>query len=371
MIVTFGITLVIIALIIICVTLLRILLQASVARKRRLSGPRYVDELAFWNVRGVRQAVQIRGTDTGNPVLLYLHGGPGWPMMPRAHEFQRAWETMFTVVQWDQRLGGKTLAQSGIGEEAPTIDGFVADGLDLVAQLQARFPGVPIILMGHSWGTVMGIEMVRRAPDCFAAYVAIGQVSNFMKSERYGYETVLKEAKRRNARKIVEALAAIPDYGQAPLVPGELVAVRKAYAKLGFANRAARHGLLIDMLQGAFRSPDYRWRDLTALVNMAAQTKAFGMSLAELPQFSARTEGTRINCPIIMVGGQYDLFTPTPTARAYFDTLDAPQKEFIEVDDLAHGGPLEKPAFFEELLRTRVRPLVDHVARAKQSPSHS
>jgi pimeloyl-ACP methyl ester carboxylesterase len=93
---------------------------------------------------------------------------------------------MFTVVHWDQRLSGKTLTRNGIGSEPLTVEHFVEDGLDLVAQLNARFPRTPVVLMGHSWGTVIGIEMVRRAPERFAAYVAVGQVSDFMASERYG-----------------------------------------------------------------------------------------------------------------------------------------------------------------------------------------
>lgn len=347
---------------------MRLLVQASVARRRGRSAIATVEELSYWTVGGIAQAVQIRGERADNPLLVYLHGGPGWPMMPRAYEFQRPWEAMFTVVQWDQRLGGKTLARNGIDSDALTIASFVDDGLDLVAQLKARFPQAPIVLMGHSWGTVLAVEMVRRAPEQFAAYVAIGQVSDFLASERYGYATVLAEAERRHNASTVEKLSAFPNYGQGPLVAHEVATVRKAYVKHGFANHATRRGLLWDMLQGAFKSPDYGWLDLFSLVNFKAQMKAFAISLAELPHFHDRTAGSNLSCPMIMVGGQYDLFTPTPMAKAYFDTIEAPYKEFIEVAGLAHGGPLENAAFFEDLLRTRILPLM---AAAEERPKTS
>ena len=57
---------------------------------------------------GARQIVNVRGNDRANPILLFVHGGPGAVEMPMAWAFQRSWEDFFTVVQWDQRCAGRS-----------------------------------------------------------------------------------------------------------------------------------------------------------------------------------------------------------------------------------------------------------------------
>ncbi|MBP0615768.1 alpha/beta fold hydrolase [Jiella mangrovi] len=341
---------------------LRAWLQRAVSQRRRLLRRSWVEETAFWTIGGIEQAVQFRGEDEKNPLLVYLHGGPGLPVMPFAHAFQREWERRYTVVHWDQRNAGKTLAKNG-PEDGLTLQHYVDDGLELVRLLRQRFPHAPIVLLGHSWGTAIAVEMLLAQPDAFAAYVAIGQVSDFLMAERYGYETVLDEARRRRDASVLKALSRYPDYARdrSPC-PAATKVVRAAQMKLGFGHHTDKRAFL-KLFGLAFRSPDYSWRELLSLANGKAQAYSLALALRELPDFAGRVRGAKLKSPIIMIGGSYDLFTPTPMARTFFDTFDAPFKEFIEIPTIAHFGPLEDPAAISTILIDQLWP------RVRQRPS--
>lgn len=340
------------------VVALRIALQARVRAGRRFDTADSIDELAAWRIGGIDQWVQLRGASRTHPILLYLHGGPGMPAMPFAYDVLRNWETRYIVVHWDQRNAGKTLTSNGVQDDV-SLEQHVGDGLEIVAELRRRFPNNRLVLFGQSWGTALAIEMLRRGGFDCAAYVANGQVSDFLKAERYGYETVLTEARRLNDQETVEKLLRYEDYPHVePLAPA-LGAVRAAEFKLGFAHHGDP-GIMLCLLWRAFQSPDYGWRDLLSLQNRKAQAVSLRLALNELPHFAERAAGAVLPCPIIVTGGEFDLFTPTPMARAFFETLQAPTKLFIDLPGVAHFGPNEAPEAFDAILLDTVLPLLAH-----------
>jgi len=81
---------------------------AIIADARKIVTPNGVERLEKVRIGGIDQWVSIRGTDRRNPVLLHIHGGPGYISIPMSWWFSRGWEEYFTIVQWDQRAAGKT-----------------------------------------------------------------------------------------------------------------------------------------------------------------------------------------------------------------------------------------------------------------------
>ncbi len=124
---------------------------------------------------GQPQWILIRGQDRALPVLLFLHGGPGMPMMYLAHTFQRHLEDSFVCVQWDQRGAGKSY-YSGMPTQNLTVEQILKDAEELVQELQVRFGQNKIYLAGHSWGSYLGMLLIQRHPKLFHAYIGIGQV---------------------------------------------------------------------------------------------------------------------------------------------------------------------------------------------------
>ena len=128
-------------------------------------------------IGGIEQWVTIRGEDRANPVVLVLHGGPGDATNPWGYAGFRIWLNTYTVVQWDQRGAGKTLGRNGRASvDTVTIDRLVQDGVELADTLRTSLRKDKIILLGHSWGSVLGVLMAKRKPDLFQAFVGTGQV---------------------------------------------------------------------------------------------------------------------------------------------------------------------------------------------------
>ena len=83
------------------------------AQNYAISSAQGIDEASYVPIGGIEQWVTIRGEDRSNPVLLFLHGGPGDVTNPWSFAFFAPWEKYFTVVQWDQRGAGRTLRKTG------------------------------------------------------------------------------------------------------------------------------------------------------------------------------------------------------------------------------------------------------------------
>ena len=73
-----------------------------------------VHEERFVQANGIEHWVTIHGNNAANPVVLFLHGGPGNPNTPYAQAVYGAWTQDFTLVQWDQRGAGKTFGRNPI-----------------------------------------------------------------------------------------------------------------------------------------------------------------------------------------------------------------------------------------------------------------
>ena len=129
----------------------------------------------FVAVGGIKQWITIRGQNRDNPVVLFLHGGPGTPTNLLDFPFAKAWTPTFTLVQWDQRGAGKTFGSGGTAATDMTIARMAQDGIELTQFLREHLQKDKIIIVGHSWGTILGIHMVKARPDLFYAYVGAGQ----------------------------------------------------------------------------------------------------------------------------------------------------------------------------------------------------
>ncbi|HLY05162.1 MAG TPA: alpha/beta hydrolase [Rhizomicrobium sp.] len=199
-----------------------------------------IDEECFVNINGVEERVQIRGDDRNKPVLLWLNGGPGFSTIPYTLLF-RDWERHFTVVMWDQRGEGRTFDRYGaklraaarplmdkalagdtraIGQlskeihndktVAPgmTIAQMTKDGVAVAEYLRVRLHKNKVILLGHSWGSLLGVHMVQARPDLFSVYVGTGQIVNLERDSEAAYPLVLARARAVHNAKAVEELTA-------------------------------------------------------------------------------------------------------------------------------------------------------------------
>ena len=144
-----------------------------------------ISEQGLVPIGGIPQWISVRGRHKSNPLLLFLHGGPAFTVSPVSFYYMRDWEEQFTVVQWDQRGAGKTYAASDPEKikDTMTVDRIVADAEELIGYLRQKYGKDRIVLMAHSFGTLLGLKLAQRHPDWFFAYVGMGQFTDALQSE--------------------------------------------------------------------------------------------------------------------------------------------------------------------------------------------
>lgn len=331
--------------------------RAIVADIQKLVGPDAVDETFTATLGGAKQVVNVRGADRANPILLYVHGGPGAVEMPIGWSFQRPWEDVFTVVQWDQRGAGRSYRLESEATLAPTLspDRYRDDAIELTELLRTKYGKRKIILLGHSWGSVVGLMVAAKRPDLLYAYVGVGQLINFRENERVGYAWTLAEAKRRGDAAAVKALEGIAPYpGTGPLDVAKTGIERDINVRYGgLAWR--RHGGDFYFHTGRL-SPLYTTEDRQAWDAGSAFTMTtMWPKLADIDFLPLK----RVDVPIVFLLGRHDTTTPSEIADRWLAAVRAPTKRIVWFENSAHLPIVEEPGRTLMALVDQVRPLAE------------
>jgi len=306
-----------------------------------------VEETMFVPLGGVPQRIQIRGDDRRNPVLLFLHGGPGSTLSP-VSSLLRPWERHFTVVMWDQRDAGKTFARNGAVREM-SLPRVSQDGIQLAQFLCRHLGKRKIIVLGESWGTMVGLELVVKRPDLFSAYVGTGQVVSIAEKEPVIYARTMERLRAGHDEDGIRQLA---DAG-APPYPSE-VQMRVERSLSERSDIPSERHLLRDMLPVALTAPGWSLMDIYR--SLQASEYAEDATFAADASYDARTFGTNLSLPFFIINGALDHIAPTDLAKRYFDQVRAPLKQFMVLNGVGHNAVLIEPDVFLHELVTRVRP---------------
>ncbi|TWI00987.1 pimeloyl-ACP methyl ester carboxylesterase [Luteimonas cucumeris] len=314
----------------------------TIADLRRIVTERGVERVEKVRIGGIEQWVAIRGNDDRNPILLMLHGGPGWVSMPTSWYFQRGWEEYFTVVQWDQRGAGKTYTENDPAVIAPTMthERMIADTEEMVAWLRKEFGKDRIFVLGNSWGSYLGIELARRRPEWLHAYIGMGQATNVPESERRGWAWTMNQARRDGNAEAIADLESIAPYAQGDsAVPlSSLLKQRKwlnhyggmVHNRTGGEAEAAAVSL----------SPEYTDADLAKVweANAFSMDKLLG-DLLTLDLSHVR----RLDTPLILFLGRHDYNVSSTAAAEWFGLVQAPEKKLVWFEHSAHEVMIEEP----------------------------
>lgn len=329
--------------------------RAIIGDVQRIVTPDGVDDQFVANIGGIPQAVSVRGADRSNPIILFLHGGPGAVEMPMAWSFERPWEDYFTVVQWDQRGAGKTYALSDPAQVAPTMTlaRYRDDTIELIDLLRKKYGKQKIILVGHSWGSFLGLAVAIERPDLLYAYVGIGQVIGWRENEKIGFDWTLAEARRRHDEKAVRALEAMQPYPRpGPLKIEDADGWRK-YA-ITYGSLAADRDNADFYFDAAKLSPEYTPAD------RQAWDKGSAFTVHTLwPRLSDKSfaDVHRLQVPVVLFLGRHD-HTATPSLAAeWLGQLSAPSKKLVWFEHSAHLPMMEEPGRTFAALLEYVRPL--------------
>jgi pimeloyl-ACP methyl ester carboxylesterase len=318
--------------------------------------PKSVAEVRYLQLGGIAQWVLIRGENIDNPPLIVLHGGPGMSDMGFFRHFNAPLERHFTVVHWDQRGTGKSFDRR-IPTSSMTLDRFVLDLDELVEVVRRRLKKDRVVLLGHSWGSVLGATYAKRFPEKVAVYVGAAQIGDAPLAESMSYAWGLAEAERRQDRRALKALRAIG----APPYPS-----RSVFTERTVVNRLdgqMRLGIIWKAGRALFGRPESSILDLPNLV------RGFRFSMdAMWPEVSTVNLIDLVPAlpmPVVIFVGRRDHWVPPETSVAFLDALAAPSKTLVWFDDSGHEAFVDEPEKFNRAMVELVRPLATAPAAAR------
>jgi pimeloyl-ACP methyl ester carboxylesterase len=290
---------------------------------------------------GVKQSIRIRTSDETLPVVLFLHGGPGVCDRHWVLKHQSDIAGVATMVCWDQRGAGLSYDKS-LKKEDLCVSRMVEDAAQLVAYLCKRFNRDKIIVVGHSWGTLLGTLLAQKHPEHIAAYIGMGQFVDGPENERLSYQFVFDEATKRGDKKALKNLAKIgwPEKGHYKTLD-DLMVQRNLMTKYGGEDYGESDGIIKAILIPLLRSPEYRLTDLVKYYKGAFFS--LESMWEEIIDFDFNKDVTKLDMPVYLTEGRHDQNTPTQLAQKWFENLSAPHKEWIWFEKSAHSPIKNEP----------------------------
>lgn len=316
-----------------------------------------IQENTYATIGGIEQYLQIRGENRDNPVILWLHGGPGFPLSYLAYYYQTALEKDYTIVCWEQRGCGRTFYRSK-GDNNPTIEQLLADIDEVIDYLRERFGKDKIIIMGQSWGTVLGMDYINLHSEKVAAYIGIGQVTNFLQGKIYAAENAAQIASENGNKEEVEFLEqCIERLSEADNIEKldvksleEMIITSTKYLKCDGEMSGTKQ------IFTAVTSPEMSWNDAKWFL-FASDTQNIITSQKNLVgymyfQFDVMKLSKEYDIPICFIQGDSDWITPTSLVNDYYEIIMSDKKEMIVINNAGHTPFLDNPEQFCEAVKT-------------------
>lgn len=320
------------------------------ARDYAITSPSGIDDARYVEIGGIPQWVTIRGEDRKNPVILFLHGGPGDATNPWAYAVFRPWHKHFTVVQWDQRGAARTLGKNPRSlAETITIDRMAQDGIELAQTLRKLLGQDKIILVGHSWGSILGVFMAKARPDLFCAFVGTGQVADPGNSYTVAYRGLLAKAAALGEQGAIRELREV---GPPPYASGRGYAVQRKWSNF-FEGADV---FLMATFGLALTAPSYGPRDVNDWLD--GQNVSAERLVPQTSKLDPRALGGDFALPVFVIQGAEDFTTPTALAKTLVDSIRAPRKAFVAIEGGHFAVFMRSSDFLRELV-LRVRPLAE------------
>jgi len=318
-------------------------------------------ERVFVQINGTRQGMILQGTDAANPVLLILHGGPGLPefFLETAHPAGLLAD--FTVVWWEQR-GAWLSCSSTVPPETMTVPQMIADTISVTNYLRDRFERDKIYLLGHSWGSFLGVQVAAAAPELFHAYIGMGQVVHQVQSEVLAHRYLIDRFRAEGDAAMVANLEAAPVSLTGGLSDGWLRLRDTAMHRQGVGTMREMRSVISGVFVPIWRCPAYTLPEKVNIWRGMAWSRQFlwdGFLRTDLG-----AEVTVSDVPVYFFVGRHDYTANHDLSRAYFTQIKAPLKGLYTFRNSAHSPLFEEPQRAREILVQDVLHLTTRLADA-------
>jgi len=309
-----------------------------------------ISEKLFVTIGGVKQGMFIKGLNTNNPVLLYVHGGPAFPNYFLIEKYNPGLEEHFTVCYWEQRGGGLSYSPD-IPIETMTFEQLTADAIDVSNYLRSRFKKDKIYLMAHSGGTPIAIRAVAKAPQLYSAYIGMAQITNQSESERIAYKYMIEQyTAMGNSKSLVELEkysildtdTSFTHFYKSPIRD-------KAMHELGIGTMRNMKSVFTGVFIPVWTCKAYTLKEkINIWVSKFSYVKK-AKFIDELFVMDIPTMIPKLDIPIYFLSGKYDLTVNFDLSKAYLKKLQAPVKGFYTFENSAHSPLFEEPKRIKDI----------------------
>jgi pimeloyl-ACP methyl ester carboxylesterase len=307
-------------------------------------------------IGGIKQAIMIRGHNHNKPVMLYIHGGPGFPLYPfePMDKSLRALEEKYIMVFWEQRGTGKSFSHR-IKSKSMNVEQFVQDTKEVIDYVKGVTGADKVFLWGHSWGTSIGAIFASRYPEYLHAYISTGQSVNPLKNERLSYEFAYDEAIKNNRKRALRQLSKVDTVAASYTLEDALLVRKWVYRFGGVVRSATQEKTYINVSEIAaiLLASEY---SVVERINMVLLPYySANMLWKEIKEVNLMEQAVKIDVPVYFLVGRHDYIVSHVLAEQYFNKLDAPQgKELIWFENSAHRPFNEENEKFIDVMNNKI-----------------
>lgn len=327
--------------------------RAVKAGQTKINAENGIQESAYVELNGIRQFIQIRGEDRENPVILMLHGGPGSPITFLSSTYQRALEKDYTLVNFDQRGSGRTYYANQNAGVPLSTQAILQDIDALVEYLKERFGQEKVVILGHSWGTILGSAYSKAHPEKVSAYIGVGQCVNNMEGDAFAAEEAIRRARENGDTQTAENISELlheysnstsTDIAKKFMLTMEIRSIGTAYFHYE-GEVPMPQTIWLGLSSPDMSLDDMRW--FLALNGSFEDFLALEEPLLEdCLTFRLEDLGSAYSVPVYYISGENDWITPTALVKEYYQTVEAPRKEMIILPNAGHSPFVDDPEAF-------------------------
>lgn len=287
-----------------------------------------INESMYIDVNGTKQWINIYGEDINNPVLLYLHGGPGSATSDIDYAFTRKWADVYTVVTWDQRNCGKSY-DAEQNDIVLTRDLFLTDGREVTEFLLDYLMKDKITILGHSWGSIYGANLVLEYPEYYECFIGTGQLVDYLENEQaFKQEAMLWAEGDEETYELINQLT--PDH----VTMEHITARNTIMQKYGYDMMV--NGSDYNLITTILFNPNYSIIDW---INYFKRNMNVYLDFFAFDEFASFSLKDRVNyqVPFYNINGDKDYQTNYKLAQEYFEEVNAPYKQMYFMENMTHG----------------------------------
>ncbi|MBQ2058816.1 MAG: alpha/beta hydrolase [Firmicutes bacterium] len=316
-----------------------------------------MDKATKIKIGGVMQKIHIISRDEANPVILFIHGGPGGINRHDVLHNHLDLLDRFTLVGWDQRgVGG---SWTGVDMDTVCKDQIVEDAAELTERLCEMLGKDKIFILGLSWGSCVGTLLAARHPEHVAAYVGYGQLVNGHMNETESYGWVLDQARKAGNAEDVKVLEELgePVMGMYKGGYDGLFTQRGLLKKYGGVTPNSHETEYYSgKLEKMKASGEYTRADMKGY--HAGTAEVLNRIWPEIGALDFPNTNTKFEVPFFIFQGHQDMNTPWTLIQGWYDKIEAPQKDLIFFDNSGHNPMSDEPEAFKKAVREHFEPII-------------